>query len=228
MKKQNLGKRYSRIEYDEPIEEHENEQNEEQNNENGGRPYRRGYNGRRFFRRYRRYNRNYRRPFSIEVVLTEDATTLQLPERKTTGSAGADLKALVGGTIPAHGMLTGVRTGIKIKIPNKGTVGWITPRSGMSSDGITIINAPGEIDSDYRGELLINFANLSDKDYTFGPGDRIAQITFTSVRTGPFNVVPEFSPDRFVNTRGEGGFGSTDKEEISNDGDDGEPVVTEN
>lgn len=205
--------RYSRIDYNEPVDEREEDQNnEEQNDENGGRPYRRGYGHRRFYRRgYRRFNRRFRKPFAIEVVLTEDATTLQLPERKTTGSAGADLKALIGGTIPAHGMLTGVRTGIKIKIPNKGTVGWITPRSGMSSEGITIINAPGEIDSDYRGELLINFANLSDKDYTFGAGDRIAQITFTSVRTGPFNVVPEFSPDRFVNTRGEGGFGSTDE-----------------
>ena len=205
--------RYSRIDYNEPVDEREEDQNnEEQNEENGGRPYRRGYGHRRFYRRgYRRFNRRFRKPFAIEVVLTEDATTLQLPERKTTGSAGADLKALVGGTIPAHGMLTGVRTGIKIKIPNKGTVGWITPRSGMSSEGITIINAPGEIDSDYRGEILINFANLSDKDYTFNAGDRIAQITFMPVRTGPFNIVPEFSPDHFVNTRGEGGFGSTDE-----------------
>ena len=213
MKNRNVKERYSRVDYNEPIEEREEDQNnEEQNDENGGRPYRRGYGHRRFYRRgYRRFNRRFRKPFAIEVVLTEDATTLQLPERKTTGSAGADLKALIGGTIPAHGMLTGVRTGIKIKIPNKGTVGWITPRSGMSSEGITIINAPGEIDSDYRGEILINFANLSDKDYTFAAGDRIAQITFTPVRTGPFNVVPEFSPDRFVNTRGEGGFGSTDE-----------------
>lgn len=205
--------RYSRIDYNEPVDEREEDQNnEEQNEENGGRPYRHGYGRRRFYRRgYRRFNRRFHKPFAIEVVLTEDATTLQLPERKTTGSAGADLKALFGSTIPAHGMLRGVRTGIKIKIPNKGTVGWITPRSGMSSEGITIINAPGEIDSDYRGEILINFANLSDKDYTFNAGDRIAQITFMPVRTGPFNIVPEFSPDRFVNTRGEGGFGSTDE-----------------
>ena len=220
--------RYSRIDYDkDPDDVREEEQNEEtQNDENDGRPYRRGYRPRRYYRRgFRRFNRRFRKPFAIEVVLTEDATTLQLPERKTSGSAGADLKALTGGVIPAHGMLIGVRTGIKIKIPNKGTVGWITPRSGMSKVGITIINSPGEIDSDYRGELLINFANLSDKDYEFNAGDRIAQITFTSVRTGPFNIVPEFSPDRFVNTRGEGGFGSTDKKDI---GDDAEPVVTEN
>ena len=205
MKKQNLGKRYSRIEYDEPIEEHENEQNEEQNNENGGRPYRRGYNGRRFFRRYRRYNRNYRRPFSIEVVLTEDATTLQLPERKTTGSAGADLKALIGGTIPAHGMLTGVRTGIKIKIPNKGTVGWITPRSGMSSEGITIINAPGEIDSDYRGEIGLPIHNDSDEIQLIRAHERVAQLILHQACEIDF-----IEQDNLSETdRGTGGFGST-------------------
>lgn len=156
----------------------------------------------RFFKR--------RRPFSVEVLLCEDATEAQLPERKTSGSCGADLKALFDGVIPAHGMLTGVRTGIKIK-PSRKCVGWITPRSGMSCDGITIINSPGEIDSDYRGELLINFANLSDKDYEFKAGDRIAQITFAPVYFGDFNIVEEFSPEKVRNERGENGFGSTGK-----------------
>ena len=131
-------------------------------------------------------------------------------ERKTSGSCGADLKALFDGVIPAHGMLTGVRTGIKIK-PSRKCVGWITPRSGMSCEGITIINSPGEIDSDYRGELLINFANLSDKDYEFKAGDRIAQITFAPVYFGDFNIVEEFSPEKVRNERGENGFGSTGK-----------------
>ena len=156
----------------------------------------------RFFKR--------RRPFSVEVLLCEDATEAQLPERKTSGSCGADLKALFDGVIPAHGMLTGVRTGIKIK-PSRKCVGWITPRSGMSCEGITIINSPGEIDSDYRGELLINFANLSDKDYEFKAGDRIAQITFAPVYFGDFNIVEEFSPEKVRNERGENGFGSTGK-----------------
>lgn len=155
---------------------------------------------RKFFRR--------KKPFTVEVVLCEDATETQLPERKTPGSCGSDLKALVSGTIPAHGMLTGVRTGIKIK-PSRKCVGWITPRSGMSTKGITIINSPGEIDSDYRGELLINFANLSDEDYTFNAGDRIAQITFAPVFFGDFNIVSEFSPEKVRNERGENGFGST-------------------
>lgn len=154
----------------------------------------------RFFRRPR--------PFSVEVVLCVDASETQLPERKTSGSCGADLRALYDGVIPAHGMLVGVRTGIKIK-PSRKCVGWITPRSGMSLDGITIINSPGEIDSDYRGELLINFANLSDKDYKFNAGDRIAQITFAPVFFGNFNIVEEFSPEKVRNERGENGFGST-------------------
>lgn len=164
----------------------------------------------RFFKR--------RRPFSVEVLLCEDATEAQLPERKTSGSCGADLKALVDGVIPAHGMLTGVRTGIKIK-PSRKCVGWITPRSGMSCDGITIINSPGEIDSDYRGELMINFANLSDKDYNFKAGDRIAQITFAPVFFGDFNIVEEFSPEKVRNERGENGFGSTGKndDEVKSD-----------
>lgn len=164
----------------------------------------------RFFKR--------RRPFSVEVLLCEDATEVQLPERKTSGSCGADLKALVDGVIPAHGMLTGVRTGIKIK-PSRKCVGWITPRSGMSCKGITIINSPGEIDSDYRGELLINFANLSDKDYEFKAGDRVAQITFAPVFFGDFNIVEEFSPEKVRNERGENGFGSTGKndDEVKSD-----------
>lgn len=173
---------------------------------------------RKFFRR--------KRPFSVEVVLCEDATETQLPERKTPGSCGADLKALVSGTIPAHGMLTGVRTGIKIK-PSRKCVGWITPRSGMSCKGITIINSPGEIDSDYRGELMINFANLSDEDYKFEAGDRIAQITFAPVFFGKFNIVDEFSPEKVHNERGENGFGSTGMSSEENKIDDEGVPVTE-
>ena len=218
-------KRYQRIDYDEPSDDQREEtrasdQDDEDQSQNN-RPYRR----RRFNRPFRRFNnrrRFVRKPFIIETVFTEDATTLQLPEYKTSGSAGADLKALTDGVIPAHGMLTKVRTGVKIKIPTNRMVGWITPRSGMASDhGITIINAPGEIDSDYRGEILISFANLSDEDYAFKAGDRIAQITFVPVRKGIFSSVSEFSPDKFNNERGENGFGSTGMS------DDSEPVVTE-
>lgn len=222
-------KRYQRIDYDEPSDQRENADVEDSTSEQGddenyqhNRPFRR----RRYNRPFRRFNnrrRFVRKPFIIETVFTEDATTLQLPVYKTTGSAGADLKALEDGVIPAHGMLTKVRTGVKVKIPNAGTVGWITPRSGMASEnGITIINAPGEIDSDYRGEILISFANLSDKDFAFKAGDRIAQLTFVPVRRGIFSPVSEFSPDKFNNERGENGFGSTGMSDPQQP-----PVVTE-
>lgn len=216
----NEQRHYERVNYDQPLEDREERGNggeyrppvRRRFDRPSGNPYR--------FRRPMRRRRFIRKPFVVEVVFAEDATTLQLPIRATTKSAGTDLKALFDGVIPAHGMLTGVRTGIKIKIPNDGTVGWITPRSGMSSKGIIIPNSPGEIDSDYRGEILINFANLSDTDYEFKAGDRIAQITFCPIRKGTFNAVPEFSPDRFYNTRNEGGFGSTGVSDSDIDYDD--------
>ena len=204
----NEQRHYERVNYDQPLEDREERVNGGERRPPVRRRFDRPSGNSYRFRRPMRRRRFIRKPFVVEVVFTEDATTLQLPIRATTKSAGADIKALFDGVIPAHGMLTGVRTGIKIKIPD-GTVGWITPRSGMSSKGIIIPNSPGEIDSDYRGEILVNFANLSDTDYEFKKGDRIAQITFCPIRKGTFNAVPEFSPARFYNTRNEGGFGST-------------------
>ncbi|MDE7099944.1 MAG: dUTP diphosphatase, partial [Malacoplasma sp.] len=88
-------------------------------------------------------------------------------------------------------------------------VGMITPRSGLSCKGLTIINSPGIIDSDYRGELMINFFNCGSETISWKAGDRIAQILFVPVKVGDMTLVPEFSPDKFENTRNEDGFGST-------------------
>lgn len=162
----------------------------------------RRFNGRRFSKK--------RRPFIVEAVLTEDATSLQLPEYKTSGSAGADLKALTDGKIEPGKKLTLVRTGVKLKIP-RGFEGQIRPRSSLSCEGLTIINAPGTIDSDYRGEIMINFFNLGEKAIEWKAGDRIAQIVFAPVKRAVINMVTDFSPD-YNNTRNEGGFGSTGKE----------------
>ena len=161
---------------------------------------------------YGKRRRNFRRkrtsrPFIVEVVLTEDASTLQLPEYKTNGSAGADLKALNDGTINPGEILKLVRTGIKIKIP-RGFEGQIRPRSGLSTKGLTIINTPGTIDSDYRGEVMINFFNEGKEPISWKAGDRIAQIVFAPVKRAIFNNKPEFSPD-YNNDRNENGFGST-------------------
>ena len=162
---------------------------------------------RRFSRRHRTFRR---RPFILETVLTEDATTLQIPEYKTLGSAGADLKALFDGEIAPGKVLSGVRTGVKIKIP-RGYEGQIRPRSGLGTKGLTIVNSPGTIDSDYRGEIMITFANLGEETIKWNAGDRIAQLVICPVKRVIFNNVAEFSPDKFENTRNENGFGSTGK-----------------
>lgn len=165
------------------------------------------YNNTRGRRRF--YGRKkYRKPFFVEAVTTDESSSAQLPEKKTRGSAGFDLKAFEDGEIAPGQILTKVRTGIRIKVPF-GTVGMITPRSGLSCKGLTIINSPGIIDSDYRGELMINFFNCGSETISWKAGDRIAQILFVPVKVGNMTLVPEFSPDKFENTRNEDGFGST-------------------
>jgi dUTP pyrophosphatase len=158
---------------------------------------------------HKRYTkRRTRRPFIVEVVLTEDATTLQLPVYKTNGSAGADLKALTAGECKAGELCTLVRTGVKIKIP-RGYEGQIRPRSGLSIKGLQVVNTPGTIDSDYRGELMINFFNSGKETIKWEAGERIAQLVIAPVKRAVFEVKTNFSPDRYENERNENGFGST-------------------
>lgn len=146
--------------------------------------------------------------FKVELVLTEDATTLQLPEKKTSGSAAYDVKALFDGKIEPGQMINKVRTGIKVKIPY-GTAGFLSVRSSIGNEGIMLCNAPGLIDSDYRGEITGTIVNISSKPFEWKAGDRLFQLTFLPIRIGDLVNVPEFSPDNFENTRGEGGYGST-------------------
>jgi dUTP pyrophosphatase len=160
------------------------------------------------FIRKRYSKRNYRKPFIVEAVLTEDATSLQLPEYKTIGAAGADLKALFDGKCEPGKIAKLVRTGIKIKIP-KGYEAQIRPRSGLGMKGLMITNTPGTIDSDYRGELMINFYNCGEETIEWKAGERIAQLVIAPVKRAIFEMRNEFSPDKFNNDRGEGGFGST-------------------
>ena len=131
-----------------------------------------------------------------------------MPEYKTSGSAGADLKALFDGDIAPGQVMSGVRTGVKVKIP-RGYEGQIRPRSGLGTKGLTIVNAPGTIDSDYRGELMITFANLGPETIKWKAGERIAQLVICPVKRVIFNNVSEFSPDKFENSRNENGHGST-------------------
>lgn len=129
-----------------------------------------------------------------------------LPERKTKGSAGMDLCAIdYYELIPGKWQL--VPTGLKVQIP-EGYEGQIRPRSGMACNkGVTVLNAPGTIDNDYRGEIKVCLINHSPDMVNICPGDRIAQLVIAPVA---FLEVEEVT--RLDDTeRGTGGFGSTGK-----------------
>lgn len=131
-----------------------------------------------------------------------------LPEYKTDGAAGLDLTANLEKPITLKPLeRTLVPTGLFLAIP-KGYEGQIRPRSGWAlKHGITCLNSPGTIDSDYRGELKVILANLSNEDFTISDGERIAQLVIAKHEIINFNLVEELDSTN----RGEGGFGSTGK-----------------
>lgn len=129
-----------------------------------------------------------------------------MPEYQTPGSAGMDLRAANTAPITLKPMeRTLVPTGIFLELP-QGIEGQVRARSGLSiKHGITMINAIGTIDSDYRGELRIPVVNLSQEEYTIRYGDRIAQLVLARYERVELEPV-----DRLDDTaRGSGGFGST-------------------
>ena len=129
---------------------------------------------------------------------------MPLPGYATDGAAGLDLMA-----VEPHRMLPGerrlVRTGFSIALP-PGCEGQIRPRSGLAARlGLTVLNAPGTIDPDYRGEIKVLLVNLGSEPVDIEPGDRIAQLVvapFGKVSAVEVEVLPDTS-------RGAGGFGST-------------------
>lgn len=129
-----------------------------------------------------------------------------LPRYQTEGSSGADLKADISEDIilpPGEKIL--VPTGLRLQIP-LGYEAQVRPRSGLAAkQGVTVLNTPGTIDADYRGEVKVILINLSKKDVSIQRGDRIAQIVFAPV------VRALFAPQAEINEtdRGAGGFGST-------------------
>jgi len=136
---------------------------------------------------------------------------IALPARATQHSAGMDLRASLEKDNRADGISLGpgerrlIPTGLKIDIPN-GYEGQIRPRSGLAlKNGISILNSPGTIDSDYRGEVGIILINLGQKEFQIGHGDRIAQLVICKVES-----VSIVEVDTLPSTmRNEGGFGST-------------------
>ena len=132
---------------------------------------------------------------------------LPLPAYASAGAAGADLRAdLDGGTLDlAPGARALVPTGLRLAIP----AGWevqIRPRSGLAlKQGITLLNTPGTIDSDYRGPLGVILINLGDQPVTIAHGDRIAQMVVAPAPQARFALVEALDETE----RGAGGFGST-------------------
>lgn len=129
-----------------------------------------------------------------------------IPEYKTAGSAGADLRAYISAPVILKPMQrTLIPTGLFVELP-PGTELQVRPRSGLAlKHGITVLNTPGTVDSDYRGELCVLLINLGTEDFTVENGDRIAQAVITQTGRAGFIQKDELSDTE----RGSGGYGST-------------------
>lgn len=127
-----------------------------------------------------------------------------LPAYATEQSAGLDLKANIEEPIVLHTMQRAlIKTGLHMELP-KGCVAFVCPRSGLAlKQGITVLNAPGVVDADFRGDIGVILINLSDRDFTINPGDKIAQLVVTSYEKVCFHLVNDLDHTE----RGEQGFG---------------------
>lgn len=129
-----------------------------------------------------------------------------LPHYETIASAGMDLRANITESITIGPLERAiVPTGIFMELP-VGVEAQVRPRSGLAAKkGVTVLNAPGTIDADYRGEVGVILANLSNEPFTIENGERIAQMVIAKHEQGQWEEVTELSRT----DRGEGGFGST-------------------
>ena len=142
----------------------------------------------------------------VDVVQLPHAADLPLPEYATVQSAAVDLLAAVTeDVILAPGARTLIPTGLAIALPD-GYEAQVRPRSGLAfKNGITLLNTPGTIDADYRGEIGIILTNLGQEDFTVERGMRIAQMLIVPVTRLTWNAVSSLDKSE----RGSGGFGST-------------------
>ena len=140
------------------------------------------------------------------IKRTDDAKDLPLPTRQSHAAAGLDLHANVKEeTIIKKGERMRIPTGVRIALPF-GYEAQVRPRSGLAlRHGITMVNAPGTVDADYRGELGVLLINHGEGDFCIKRGDRIAQLVVAKVEMAGFAEVDEL-PESI---RGEGGYGST-------------------
>ncbi len=143
----------------------------------------------------------------MEINIINNSTH-QLPVYETANAAGMDLRAFTSAQIilkPLQRLL--IPTGLHIELPI-GYEAQIRPRSGLAyKHGISIVNSPGTIDADYRGEIKVLLINLSDTDFVINDGDRVAQMVIAKHETVSWTPVTELSDT----ARGAGGYGHTGK-----------------
>ena len=144
-------------------------------------------------------------PSRIPVAFRRLSPEARIPAYASDGDAGADLSAVATVTL-APGERALVPTGLAIALP-PGTVGLVHPRSGLAArHGVTVVNAPGTVDSGYRGEIMVNLVNLDPREpFTVAVGDRIAQIVVQEHLHADFTEADSL-PD---SVRGDTGHGST-------------------
>ena len=147
----------------------------------------------------------YRKDMKVKII---NKSAFPAPEYATELSAGMDLKANIQEAVELRPLCRAmVPTGLHIALP-EGYEAQVRPRSGLAArHGITVLNTPGTIDADYRGEIKVILVNLSDTPFTINPGERIAQMVVARHERVEWEETEELDET----ARGEGGFGSTGK-----------------
>lgn len=142
----------------------------------------------------------------VPVTVLPHGEGLPLPAFQTKGSSGVDLLAAVNEPMEIlPGKVALVPTGLKLALPD-GYEFQVRPRSGLAlRNGIAVLNSPGTIDADYRGEIQVIMANLGEAPFTINRGDRIAQMVLSRVEKFIWNTTDDLN----ATERGEGGFGHT-------------------
>jgi dUTP pyrophosphatase len=140
--------------------------------------------------------------------ISEDFSHIPIPQYATSGSSGMDIRAALKEDLTLRpGQIELVPTNISVEIP-QGYEIQVRPRSGLAiKHGIGILNSPGTIDSDYRGEIRIILINMSKEDFSISSGDRIAQLVLSKVYLAEMKMSDELNDSK----RGDGGFGHTGK-----------------
>ena len=145
----------------------------------------------------------------VKILIKKTNKEVITPKYKTDGSSGVDLSAFLEKKVVIKPNSSDfIPTGLQVAIPEEFEI-QIRPRSGLAAkESIGVLNSPGTIDSDYRGELKIILFNHSNKDFIINNGDRIAQMVFTNAIQVKFKEVQNLDQTK----RGDGGFGSTGKD----------------